>query len=134
MSERHQRVKLISHPRRSCRQFMPEVAFDTVNITFSAIFIDPNGVRLHVGLVIGRLGQTHTYLIALAVHDNDGVAFVWGGFLDGRDVIGGPMNIDVDRFYPKNLRFIGRLDGRSLNLLRLWLHYGSRNRRAISSK
>ena len=86
MSERHQRVKLISHPRRSCRQFMPEVAFDTVSITFSAFFIDPNGDRLHVGLVIVRPGQMHAYLIALAVHDNDEVAFVWGGFLDGRDM------------------------------------------------
>src|SRR5689334_8371571 len=110
---------------------MPDVVFDPVKVTFSALFIDPNGDRLNGGRVIGRRGQSHGYLFALAVNGKDGVAVAWGGFLDGRDVIGGPMNFNLNRVHPKNLQFIGWLDGRSLNLFGVWLRIGSRG---ISSK
>src|SRR5262249_31986881 len=59
-----QRVNPVSHCLNSFRQFVPDVAFDLVNVTFSAFFIDPNGDRLYGGRVIGRRGQSHAYLFA----------------------------------------------------------------------
>jgi hypothetical protein len=50
----------------SLRQFKPDVVFDPIKVTLSAFFIDPNGDRLDGGRVIGRRGQNHAYLFALA--------------------------------------------------------------------